>query len=447
MAFFLLQQRSRVIANRWCEREAGNGKIGVLVSAFTLIELLVVIAIIAILSVVVILTLNPAELLRQSRDTNRISDMSSLSSALGIYEAQGGTSIGNASVVYVSIPDPAATSSAGDQCQGLGLPTLPLGYTYQCAATSTYRMTNGTGWIPVNFASIPAGSPFGSLPIDPVNQSSSRLYYTYDTNGSQYEVTSVMESAKYGLGGSNDVIGPDGGTLASVYEKGSKLGLEPLDYGDNTLVGYWPLDEGSGTVAYDDSGNNATGSWSGSQIGSNGYYGSGHGGYSYAGDFDGKGDDAVTTTMNNVTLNDYTVSFWYDSLAESTDTSQSIDVMQMAAVTDYYPAYLGSFRIVNTPLSITTPSNGVVGSSGLYSVLNTWEYFTVARGGTTIFIYLNGVLQVSAPATGGSAGNPSVTIGGNNFPSRMLIGLMTGIRVYNRALTAAQIAAMYAGGK
>src|ERR1700690_1366993 len=34
--------------------------------AFTLIELLVVIAIIAILAVVVILTLNPAELLRQS---------------------------------------------------------------------------------------------------------------------------------------------------------------------------------------------------------------------------------------------------------------------------------------------------------------------------------------------------------------------------------------------
>jgi prepilin-type N-terminal cleavage/methylation domain-containing protein len=37
---------------------------------FTLIELLVVIAILAIIAVVVILTLNPAELLRQSRDAN-----------------------------------------------------------------------------------------------------------------------------------------------------------------------------------------------------------------------------------------------------------------------------------------------------------------------------------------------------------------------------------------
>src|SRR5271156_210597 len=52
---------------------------------FTLIELLVVIAIIAILSVVVILTLNPAELLRQSRDSNRISDLSVTKSAIAFY--------------------------------------------------------------------------------------------------------------------------------------------------------------------------------------------------------------------------------------------------------------------------------------------------------------------------------------------------------------------------
>ncbi|HEY4526144.1 MAG TPA: prepilin-type N-terminal cleavage/methylation domain-containing protein, partial [Candidatus Paceibacterota bacterium] len=45
-------------------------------SSFTLIELLIVIAIVAILSTVVIITLNPAELLRQSRDSVRLSDLS-----------------------------------------------------------------------------------------------------------------------------------------------------------------------------------------------------------------------------------------------------------------------------------------------------------------------------------------------------------------------------------
>src|ERR1019366_983757 len=84
-----------------------------------------------------------------------------------------------------------------------------------------------------------------------------RHYYTYETDGNgKYEVTATMESAKYQLGGSNDVISGDGGTLASVYEKGSVTGLEPLDYGDPTLVGYWTFDEGSGTTAYDSSGSN-----------------------------------------------------------------------------------------------------------------------------------------------------------------------------------------------
>ena len=41
------------------------------------------------------------------------------------------------------------------------------------------------------------------------------------------------------------------------------LGLEPLDYGDPTLVGWWNFTEGTGTVAYDYSGDNATGAGAG----------------------------------------------------------------------------------------------------------------------------------------------------------------------------------------
>src|ERR1019366_5657121 len=109
--------------------------------AFTLIELLIVIAIIAILAVVVILVLNPAQLLAQSRDSARLSDLANLTNALGLYklDAGSGGSLGSPQTVYVSLPDPAATSTAGDQCQGLGLPLLPSGYGYQCAASSTVK--------------------------------------------------------------------------------------------------------------------------------------------------------------------------------------------------------------------------------------------------------------------------------------------------------------------
>jgi type II secretory pathway pseudopilin PulG len=116
-------------------------------SAFTVIELLVVIAMIAILSIVVILTLNPAALLQQSRDSNRVSDMSTLNTALGVYLAQGGSSLGSSSVVYVSIPDPTATTTAGDQCQGLASEVPPGGLASMTLAACATQMSLSRGEI------------------------------------------------------------------------------------------------------------------------------------------------------------------------------------------------------------------------------------------------------------------------------------------------------------
>ena len=80
---------------------------------FTLIELLVVIAIIAILAVVVVLTLNPAQLLAQSRDSNRISDMATLKSAIGLYitdqSGATGISLGTPAVCFNSTPGATST--------------------------------------------------------------------------------------------------------------------------------------------------------------------------------------------------------------------------------------------------------------------------------------------------------------------------------------------------
>src|SRR5258708_6841103 len=89
---------------------------------FTLIELLVVIAIIAVLSVVVILSLNPAELLRQARDSNRISDMATLKSAVSLYLADVTSPfIGTSSICYAGInmgsSTPYTPSNAGNCAQ------------------------------------------------------------------------------------------------------------------------------------------------------------------------------------------------------------------------------------------------------------------------------------------------------------------------------------------
>ncbi len=174
--------------------------------AFTLIELLVVIAIIAILAVVVVLTLNPAALLQQSRDSNRLNDLQTISAAINLYNTdQGGApgySLGTPGVTYISVPDPSATSTAGTNCAGLG-----LSGNYHCAASSTYRDTNGTGWIPVDLASTTTGSPLSVLPVDPINTTSSGEYYQYMTDGSTFEVSGIPESQKYSSDPANFAAG------------------------------------------------------------------------------------------------------------------------------------------------------------------------------------------------------------------------------------------------
>ena len=412
---------------------------------FTLIELLVVIAVIAILSIVVVLTLNPAQLLMQSRDSSRLSDMASMNSVLGIYSAQGGTSFGTANTVYVSIPDPIATSSLGDKCQGLGLLTLPATYTYHCTASSTYRAVNGTGWIPVNLTTLAAGSPIGALPQDPTNISSSRLYYTYETNGTQYEVTSVMESQKYGVGGSNDVISNDGGVLASVYEKGSITGLEPLDYGDSSLVGYWPLNEGSGSTAYDESGKGNPGIIAGSvTLGQSGPAGRS------AMLFDGS-TGWIHAANTNLALNGpLTMYEWFN-----TNTLSLPNNHRMMLSDDSVASYM-SIEINGSGIGFTSLFLGAqqLDSSGFSIQAGSWYSQAVTWDGTNLRIYENGVLKATsgpfsgAPTLGsGGTGIDIGTFAGQQGTAWSWSGLLSGVRIYNRALSAGQIAAMYNGGK
>jgi prepilin-type N-terminal cleavage/methylation domain-containing protein len=419
---------------------------------FTLIELLVVIAIIAILAIVVVLTLNPAELLRQSRDGNRVSDMATLNSAINLYNTdQSGSptySLGSPNTVYVSIPDPVATTTAGDQCQGLGLISLPSGYSYHCAASSTYRNVNGSGWIPVNLSLISSGSPLGSLPVDSTNSSSSRLYYTYETNGSQFETTAVMESQKYQLGGSNDVISPDGGTLASVYEKGSRLGLEPLDYGDNTLVGFWPLNEGTNSTAYDDSGNNATGSWSGTQAGTSGYYSPGKV-QSWAGAFNGTSTNTYVAISSSSTLNisgALTITAWV--LPTITEPSYGgIAVHRTLGTTmDYGMDARGGGVAFNYSNGSTWFDSGV--ASG--DATSVWHLLVITRNsaGTIISFYGDGMFIGSGGGVGTAGSwNNALILGADLGIPQYFTGSINNVRIYNRALSAAQIAAMYNGGK
>lgn len=192
---------------------------------FTLIELLIVIGILAILATAVILILNPAELFRQARDSQRISDMATMKSALAFYlsTVTGGTlqaSGKSAAVCYAYQP---VGVTIPPLCAGRHATTGPGAITEMVAGAGL--LADGTGWIPVDFGQVPGGSPLSVLPRDPRASTGSFYSYVGNTVAGTFEMNADMESTRYANGGNDDVESVDGGDKADLYEVGNDPGL------------------------------------------------------------------------------------------------------------------------------------------------------------------------------------------------------------------------------
>ena len=181
---------------------------------FTLIELLIVVGIVAVLSIVTLLLLNPADLLRQSRDATRFSDMSAIKNAVVLYQTGASSpNLGSATTCYTS------NSTTTAQCGSL------FNGTYISWSASTSTAVNSSGWLPIDFTALSSGSPISQLPLDPVNDATH--YYAYAANPTTgvFEIDANMESAKYVSGGGKDAESTDGGNNANWYETGTAPGL------------------------------------------------------------------------------------------------------------------------------------------------------------------------------------------------------------------------------
>lgn len=207
---------------------------------FTLLELLIVIGILVILSAVVVFVLNPAETLRRSRDAQRISDLATIKSALGLY------------MTATSSPQlDGISGTANAKCKnGSGVKTIFYSYSgadgalsditldggatpafTDAVTTATPGLTDGTGWIPVGLSTLTGGSPISNFPVDPTNTATSTtalansmLMYRYacDSTDTTFEVNARLESTAYTTG-AEDKLTTDGGNNANMYEVGTKL--------------------------------------------------------------------------------------------------------------------------------------------------------------------------------------------------------------------------------
>lgn len=157
---------------------------------FTLVELLIVIAIIGILAGAVLLAINPAELLRESRDAQRLSDLDTISKALNLALADEEIQI---------------TACAAN-----------------CTSATGTTVVDGTGYATFTIVgSTGLGKFLSVLPSDPTNVAP--LVYTYagDATAQTFEVNAVMEATD-----NQARMGTDGGNAVGQYEIGTDPGLD-----------------------------------------------------------------------------------------------------------------------------------------------------------------------------------------------------------------------------
>jgi len=406
--------------------------------SFTLVELLVVIALIAVLAVAVILSLNPSELLKQGRDSTRLSDLQNLNRSLSWFNADtGGTGfMGSSSVIYVSVPDTSPT------CSNLGLPTPPPGWSYHCVTQENLQKTDGSGWIPVNFNQISFGKTLTKLPIDPINQTSTGNYYTYVAGGS-WALSAQIESQKY-----RNVSLNDGGTNPAKIELGTNLNLIAQSEG---LVGYWSFDEGSGTIAKDSSGNGNT--LTIGAIGSNVIWDSGKIGTAL--NYLPSAKTATTPCPTGAYLSSISSGPIYN-LPQGNYTFIAFVKLSAGGTiakfnTQYsVPNYFGGHWHIDCChlLARSDDTNGGIGHGSL-PIDNQWhQYVYVFNLSSNIQKAFTDGVQTNSGSLTGSFGNISHL----NFgiydvywcgAGHAITGLIDEVRLYNRALSDAEIKAIY----
>ncbi len=313
-----------------------------------------------------------------------------------------GTVTSNPATITVNVP-PSITAQ-------------PASQTVTAGQTATFVVT-ATGTAPLSYQWQKNGAA--------INGANSVSYTTSATttadNGAQFTV-----AIKNGAG--------------SVISSAASLSVNAL-----LPTAAYAFNEGSGNTTADASGNGNTGSLSGPSWTTAGHYGN-------ALSFNGA--NGYVEASNSNSFNPGTVatfSAWVNVLAANADISSVINKWSQTIDDEYLFGLDSSNRLTfawqTTGGNVWGPPSYYIVSGNTQVPLGTWTYIAVVRNGPAISFYINGNLDASfgaaADANPFRSGINTLRIGGQNrgSVSRVLNGTIDEVRIYNQALTAAQIQA------
>ena len=353
---------------------------------FTLIELLVVIAIIGILSTLAIVALGSAR--QKARDSKRVSDINQISKALEMY-------YGDANAYPTLITTGQALSYGG----------------------TTYLSAVPTNPSPKNDVNCPNAD------------------YVYAPSSS----TAVGYTLNFCLGSAT-------GSLSSGLNYASAGGLN----GDPSLVGWWKLNEGTGTSVADSSSTrntntltnfnyNSTSGWAGGSITPT-VSPTGAGASLL---FDGTNDYIDAGSNTALRPNYVSVAAWVYYMGDDGAIVGQKDTG--SAVEGYALAISGG----NLVFWIYGTTGNATGGNGGTLPTGQWSHVVATYDGLIRNIYVNGVLTTVGGIGPGRGPvvytNQPVRIGQTDGAGYLQAGL-SDVRIYNRSLSPSEIVAIYNAG-
>jgi len=208
------------------------------------------------------------------------------------------------------------------------------------------------------------------------------------------------------------------------------LGLALTSTADADLVGWWRFDEGSGTTAFDSSGNGNDGTLNGDPKWVAGKYGG-------ALKFNGSSDYLAAPDSESLDINadQLSIAAWING----EDWPAANHIVRKIADTGTSSIYMIRVQPDTVRVYLNTSDGETIVQGTTVLPTNEWVHVALTYDGTEARIYVNGQLDVSMDVSGELTESNNELRIGRGEPSGYFVGMIDDVRLYNHALTESEL--------